>query len=235
MIAVSIFSLAASVFITVTDDQDKNSEIRTLQDKLDSVQNNLVQIKKNGVDLNERIAPFIKIALSKYPYLSSDDALDSLKKDIILLERKATNLELSELERSKRESEISNLKRTPPAINGILMMDKKKNIYVGMQFSNKVPIKFTYKLTHSKGGRILSSTDNGPLTETYPPSDGKMFFFKDQFNFPEHIPKQELSQIRLDIYYESIYFLESGNANLKRQLTKEYIIDPIKDILIETR
>ena len=82
LIAITIFSLAIGIYITIQDDKDKNDEIKSLTNKLDSANNTLRYIKASGDTLKNQMNPFLELAKSKYPNLSNKVALDSLKNRI---------------------------------------------------------------------------------------------------------------------------------------------------------
>lgn len=79
LIFLTIVSLIGGVKITINDEKDKNREISTLKETLDTTQNTLTYIKANGDTLKYQIKPFLDLATAKYPNLSKNDALDSLK------------------------------------------------------------------------------------------------------------------------------------------------------------
>jgi len=159
-----------------------------------------------------------------------DKTVKAIDTNVNVLNEKASTLENAESLRRSEEEKFNKLKATSPAIDARLDMDNKRNIYVVTQFLNAVPINLTYSLIHSKNDIILM-TENTSTAKIFPTKDNKPIVIKDDFNFPEHIPKEELSKLKIDIDYESIYFLESQNTKLKKHLTKTFIIDPVKNII----
>lgn len=232
LIGLSIISLITSVLITVDDENSKNQEIITLQSKLDSVQNNLIKIKDNGDKLSTQILPFLEIATNKYPDLNSDNALENLKQDLLTLGEKTNSLEKSELERKKKENEFEKLKNTSPSIIPKLVVDKKRKVSIKIEYLNSVPIKIKYSIKLSNTEKLLASCNTG-MMELAPPIHNKKVLLTNGFNFPDQIPKENISYFELFIYYESIYFFETQNQNLRSQLVKKYKFDPISDILTE--
>ena len=79
LIILTVLSLIAGVIITVNDEKAKNSEITSLKKTIDTAKSTLADIKANGDTLKYQIKPFLDLAVSKYPNLSLNEALDSLK------------------------------------------------------------------------------------------------------------------------------------------------------------
>jgi hypothetical protein len=223
LISLSILSVLTSIIVTIYDEREKDEAIKTLTAQLDL-------IKRNGDKLNLQIEPFLKIATDRYPNLSSEKALDSLKEDIKKIESQTFSLEKSEIARQLREKGLEELRTTPPDIEAILSMDNQRNVSVGVQFHNNVPIKFAYTLMHSYRDKVLSSHTSSEF-QLYPLKDKRPIFIKDDFNFREHIPNTGFSDIEVIISYESIYYLESLNSNLRGSVSKVYTVDPHKNIL----
>ena len=232
LIGLSIISLIAGVIITISDERDKNNEIKILQDNLNTAQNTLSYIKSNGDILNAQIKPFIDLAIRRYPNLSLQEALDSLKFNILNIDKKTLILEHNDSLRRMNESKFSKLKKTPPSITAMLLMDEKRNIYLKFEILNNVPINLAYSLVHSTKQKTLN-TSGSSFSEVYPSKTNKSVLSKDQFNFPDHIPTDENSFIKLIITYESVYLKESGDPNLRKNLIKYYVIDPVKNSLTD--
>jgi hypothetical protein len=224
LIGLSILLVITSVVLTIFDEKQKTSEIATLSEQL-----NL--IKQNGDRLNLQIVPFLKIATDRYPNLSSERALDSLREYIQKIENQTSILQKSETVRQVKEMELDEMKKTSPKIEALLSMDHKRNVSVGVLFHNKVPIKFNYTLQHSQGDKVLSKgTTYGLLL--YPPKDNRPLFIANDLNFKDHIPSDSISELKVTISYESIYYSESLNPNLVgNSSSKSYVIDPRKNTL----
>lgn len=223
LIVSSILLLVMGVALIIVDEKEKNKEVATLTQQL-------TLIRENGDNLNRQIEPFLKIATDRYPNLTSEKALDSLKEDIQNLNTKTQSLEKLELVRQVGEKELEILKKTPPQIDAILSMDNQRRVTIGIKFLNKVPIKFSYTLRHSKGDKELSNHNTGEFV-LYPTKDHHLFYIRDEFNFRDHIPNDGFSTLKLSVSYQSIYFIETLNPNLKGTVTSTYSIDPLKNII----
>jgi hypothetical protein len=234
LIGFTILSLVTGLIVTVSDEIKKDAEINLLQSKLDSAQNILLYIKSNGDTLNARLQPILAFVHGRYPNLSFEDAVDSLKLTISRLDRKTSDLNVKDSLRNVDELRLRTLMQTPPSITAQLLMDSGRNIYLEVRFINKVPINFEYSLVHSLESKRLSQGGTS-FSEVYPPQNNQALLVKDQFNFPAHIPKNELSFLSLEINYESIYFKQSYDAKLKRNFKKDYVIDPQRNSLTERR
>lgn len=146
VIFLAVFLLIIGVFLIVQDENQKNFEITSLNSQLDSVQSRLNSIQKTGDSLNLKITPFLQLATKRYPNLSSEQALDSLRRDIFNLSTKTIKLEGFENYRQANDKKFALLKSTPPSIGVSLIMDKERTVSVGIKFLNRVPIKFAYRL-----------------------------------------------------------------------------------------
>lgn len=241
LIYFSVVLIVGNIVLTIYDENNKKEESKDLQSNLYNVQNRLDStriilntIKENGDNINAKLEPFLEIAKSKFPGLSSSAALDSLVLEIKQLSSKTSNLEKLEFERHQKEADLELLKKTKPLLEGVLSMDKNKNMYVGIKILNNVPVNLRYSLIHSYDGQIKNTSGNN-IMDLYPTLDKQLVYYKDFMNFPELIPKTKYSFIKLDVYYESVFLKEDRTLNLRSFLSKNYRIDPFNNILTEIK
>jgi hypothetical protein len=207
-----------------------SGEVRELRNRNTELGHKVDELLIKQTELKGQLQPFVEFAQKTYPNLSSERALDSLKEDIKKIEGKTFSLEKLEQTRQLREKELEALKNTPPSIEAVLSMDKQRNVSVGVQFLNNVPIKLSYTLEHSYRNKILSNHTTGGF-QLYPIKDNRPIFIKDDFNFRDHIPNDGFSSLKISISYESIYYLESLNPSLIGTSIKMYTIDPYNNTL----
>jgi hypothetical protein len=228
-IFLAVALLIIGVFLIVQDESQKNFEITSLNSQLDSVQSRLNSIQKSGDSLNFKITPFLKLATERYPNVSSEQALDSLKRDIFNLGTKTNKLEVFENNRQTNEKEFAKLKSTPPSIGVSLIMDKKRTVSVGIQFLNRVPIKFTYRLQNYSSNKSYSDGTRGDF-ELYPQEDGKIIYFKDDFNFKDNLRNEE-TKLKITVYYESLYYLQNMSSALRGSKSAIYTVNPFNNTI----
>lgn len=226
-IVMAVVLLIIGVFLIVHDENQKDLEITSLNSQLDSVQSRLINIQGSSDSLNYKITPFLKLATERYPNVSSEQALDSLKRDISSLSMKTNRLETFETNRQASERELASLRGTPPSIGVSLIMDTKRNVAVGIQFFNKVPIKFTYRLHNYSSKQSYSDGTRGDF-ELYPQENGKIIYIKDDFNFKDNLRNEE-TKLKVTVYYESIYYLQSMNPALRGAKSAIYTVDPFNN------
>ncbi|HZH94358.1 MAG TPA: hypothetical protein VEY06_00675, partial [Flavisolibacter sp.] len=79
-IMMAIALLIIGVFLIIRDEIQKDSEITSLNSQLDSLKSRLINIQVSSDSVNYKITPFLKLATERYPNVSSEQALDSLKR-----------------------------------------------------------------------------------------------------------------------------------------------------------
>lgn len=225
----SAILLLLGLFLTIQDENNKNSEIKSLNSNLASVQTRLIQIQGASDSLNDKITPFLKLATERYPNLTPGQALDSLKRDLAVLSLKTNTLETFETNRQTIEKQLARLKVTPPSIDVSLTMDKKRNVAVGIQFLNKVPIKLTYRLQNYSSKQSYSDGMSGAF-ELYPQENGNIIYIKDDFNFKDNLRNEE-TKLRVIAYYESLYYLQNMNPALKGSKFAIYTVNPFNNTI----
>jgi hypothetical protein len=224
--------LLIGVAILVQDENQKDTEIKTLNNQLDTLKLKLTNIQTSSDSVNYKITPFLKLATERYPNLTAAEALDSLKREITNLNSKTTQLETFEASRRANEQEFVRLKNTPPSINVSLIMDKKRTVAVGIKFLNQVPIKFSYRLQNYTSAQSYSDHNTGEF-ELYPPTDNRTIYIKDDFNFRDNL-RNEDSKLKLTVYYQSIYYIQSMNPALRGSKSEIYNVDPQNNVITKT-
>lgn len=228
-IVMSVILLLLGVFLTIQDENNKNSEITSLNSRLASVQTRLINIQGASDSINYKITPFLKLATERYPNVSPAQALDSLKRDISVLSLKTNRLETFEANRQTNERELAQLKVTPPSIDVSLTMDKKRNVAVGIQFLNNVPIKLNYRLQNYSSKQSYSDGKRGDF-ELYPQESGNVIYIKDDFNFKDNLRNEE-TKLKVTAYYESIYYLQNMNPTLRGAKSATYNVNPFNNTI----
>lgn len=228
-IAMSVILLLLGVLLTVQDENNKNSEITSLNSQLASVHTRLINIQGSSDSLNYKITPFLKLATERYPNVSPDQALDSLKRDISVLIVKTSRLETFEANRQTSEREFAQLKVTPPSIDVSLIMDKKRNVAVGIQFLKNVPIKFNYRLQNYSSKQSYSDGTSGDF-ELFPQESGNIIYIKDDFNFKDNL-RNEDTKLKVTVYYESLYYLQNMNPALRGAKSVVYTLNPFNNTI----
>lgn len=221
--------LLIGVVIIVQDENQKDAEIKTLNNQLDTLKLKLTNIQTSSDSVNYKITPFLKLATDRYPNLNAADALDSLKRDITNLNSKTDQLENFEVSRQASEQEFVRLKNTPPLIDISLIMDKKRTVEVGIKFLNNIPIKFSYRLQNYTSTQSYSDHTNGEF-ELYPPTDNRTIYIKDDFNFRDNL-RNEDSKLKLTVNYQSIYYIQSMNPSLRGVKSEIYSVDPLNNLI----
>lgn len=229
VIWITIVLLFLGIIIIVHDERQKDSEIISLNNQLDSLRSRLIYIQTSSDSVNYKITPFLRLATKRYPNLSSSQALDSLKRDISNLNSKTTLLETFETNRQANEQEFARMKTTPPLIDVSLIMDRKRNVAIGINFLNKIPIKYSYRLQNYTSSQSYSDGTRGDF-ELYPPDDKRIIYVKDDFNFKDNLRNEE-SKLKLTVYYQSIYYIQNMNPSLRGAKSVIYNVDPVNNII----
>lgn len=145
LLIVIIIAILFSITIVIIDDSNSKETIN----QLEKINSSLSESNKNSIkqeqlakeeraalenriiSLNEKLDPFLKVALEKYPNQNENVALQNLIKDFHDLERKTEHLNNREyfvkLDKSKYDSIVTELKTTQTYFNdSIALMGIKK-------------------------------------------------------------------------------------------------------------
>lgn len=224
LIGLTITMLIGGIGITIHDNHASFQEKKVLTIKLENLQDSLIVIKDIGLKLNHKLDPFLEFVKNKYPGIPIENALDSLKKEVTTLEQKTKELIESDSLRRVADLELVKLKSTPPNIDAILAVANQDELTISIQPLNNIPIKFKYSISTEAGMelKVFIITDPPVIIPKEGISDYYLAYGK--LANLKYINEKPMN-IRLKIDYESLYFEETGNMNLKKTIVKDFYID----------
>jgi len=152
-----------------------------------------------------------------------------IQEDLEHKEEQIQELEKKEALRLDKKKKLEKLKSTPPEIEvNNVFFDENDLLNVQIELKNKVPIKYKFHISNEKGYEISNRVQTSK-SELFPKN--KYRFYNLQYKDVKAILKaRQLSEhenhlVTLNISFESIYYSETRNPNLKKQIEYPFEIN----------
>lgn len=220
LIVITFIMFLVNIRITIND----NNESNQLRKNLENVQDSLMVIKNIGLNLDHKLDPFLEYVRNKYPGVPIENALESLKQEVTTLEQKTNQLIESDSLRKVADFEFEKLKSTPPKIDAKIGVTNEDELTIVVHLLNNIPIKLWYSISTKEGMELKVFIITEPPVII--PGEGASDYFitYGKISDLKYINEKPIN-LRLKIDYESIYFKETGNIDLKRTLVKDFYFD----------
>jgi hypothetical protein len=215
--------------ITTKIDDDKNDrEKKELNKKVDSanqrlndLKDTLFIVKENSNNILNQITPFLSLAKSKYPTLSTEQALIKLQNDLIII-KEDLGKEI------KKNEEDEKFKHTPPDLDIDFIYTNEQSGGLKLVFHNKVPILFNYSIKEIPNDKVLAYDFNQKWRVNPASMKGPVYTLMLE-EFKKNVGNRTTPfQIKLTFQYQSYSFEELQDEHLIKLISKYYLIDPIK-------
>lgn len=228
LLSITMIALLMSVFSIYIEEAEKKVEKIAYQKQIKSMVDSLSEIKSISFKMSQQLEPIIQLAKSRYPNLSTDDAMRMIKKELDSLQIRT--FELEEINRSNllETEKFEKLKRTKPNFNCNLRLELDNDeIYLTIQFEflNDVPIYYRPSIENKDildiAPRLFSK-----LPECYPSKEnGKWFKYKyGKIKYLRYLDGKE-NIITMTVQYRSVYSEQVPEMNLGGKIVKKYNLD----------